>query len=77
MKTAIMKWGNSLAVRIPKALAKLMGVDKETEVEMRFENDSIILKKASPKLSDLLSQINENNIHEEIDWVEPVGKEIW
>jgi antitoxin MazE len=33
MKTKVQKWGNSLALRIPKSFANEIGLRKETPVE--------------------------------------------
>ena len=47
-------------------------------VELENRGKEIIIKPVhGNKLSEMLSQINEDNIHEEIDWGKPVGNEIW
>lgn len=80
MKTQLAKWGNSLAVRIPKhvaAKAKLrMGDNLEVEAEGPGK-----LKIRRPKqklnLAQLVSQITAENRHSESEWGEPIGKELW
>ena len=77
-KAQVVKWGNSLAVRIPKAVAE--------EARMR-EGDALIIKAAKnriellrndkiPSLKELVAQITPENRHEETDWGPDVGKEI-
>lgn len=80
MRTKVQKWGNSLAVRIPKPLAEDVGLDDDTTVELSLEDGTIVLKPVSPQrneLQKLLAQCTEENRHEETDWGPPVGKEVW
>lgn len=77
METQIKKWGNSLAVRIPAELAKDAGLSEDANVEMNVESGRIVIKPI-PKytLEELLAQVTDDNIHGEIDFGKPVGKEI-
>ena len=78
MRTNIQKWGNSLAVRIPKAFASDLGIDQNAPVELSLEDGALVLRPAleSPyKLESLLAQVTDENIHSLIDWGGPVGKE--
>jgi antitoxin MazE len=80
MQTNIQKWGNSLAVRIPKAFAEEIGLDRDTPVEITVQNGQIVIKRVEkPKytLDELLAQITEDNIHPEVDMGKSVGKEVW
>ncbi|MDD2935277.1 MAG: AbrB/MazE/SpoVT family DNA-binding domain-containing protein [Candidatus Pacebacteria bacterium] len=80
MKTRIKKWGNSLAIRLPKTSVDLLNLKENNEVSFDFDKDQIIIKPENKKeysLSELISKINSKNIHKEIDWGKPVGKEIW
>jgi antitoxin MazE len=80
MKAHLKKWGNSLAIRIPKpivAAAKLkpgdgleLKVDGPGTIQMRAEN-------AKPILSQLVRQITSENRHVETDWGKPTGNELW
>lgn len=78
MTTKVQKWGNSLAVRIPVGIAEAISIDQGSEVEIIVENQMIILKpkKSIPSLEDLLSKINPENRHEEVDFGELEGNEI-
>lgn len=77
MKTYVLKWGNSLGIRLPKTLAKLLGVDQGDEIEMVVRKDKMTIQKKTDNLDNLLSQITPANIHKETDWGTPLGKEIW
>ncbi|MBN2356669.1 AbrB/MazE/SpoVT family DNA-binding domain-containing protein [candidate division KSB1 bacterium] len=78
METKIQKWGNSLAVRLPKAFAEQTGIENGSDVRIFIKDGNIILvpiKDHETLLNDLLEQINSSNIHDEIDFGMPVGKE--
>ena len=77
MKTQIARWGNSLAVRIPKAYAKRLGLEEGNAVEIVARNDSLVLRKPRYTLEDLVSRITPENRHGESDWGKPKGREAW
>jgi len=80
MKTQIQKWGNSLAVRIPKAFANDLGLDQDSTIELALEDGCLMLKPtALPKyeLGGLLSRVTEDNCHGEYDLGGPTGNEQW
>ena len=80
MKTQLSKWGNSLAVRIPKpvALAAQLKTGDDLEVDVEGPGRVRIRKpKPKPTLEELISGITSENQHSETDWGEPVGKELW
>ena len=80
MKTQIQKWGNSLAVRIPKAFAASLGLVQDSSVELALEDGSLVVRPSpSPKyqLSELLDRVTENNLHSEEDYGRAVGNEEW
>lgn len=80
MKTKIQKWGNSLAIRIPKSLAQYIHLKNNDSVELTFNQGKLIIspiKDEEYTLEELLSGITANNVHGEIDMGKPVGKEIW
>jgi len=76
--TKVQKWGNSLAVRIPKELADKLNIEQGSDIEMKETNRGIeiIPKKRKPTLEELLSQITPENRHDEIDFGKPVGREL-
>ena len=81
MNAKVQKWGNSLAFRIPSRTAKRLGLKAGSKIRTRETSRELIIepftKKREETLDDLLSQITPENIHPEIDWGKPVGKEIW
>ena len=83
MKVEFLKWGNSLALRVPKAFAEEVGAVEGKPAEMTVDNGVLVIKVAQPKkrrrynLEKLIDEITENNRHPEIDWGPPVGNEIW
>ncbi|MDZ4709119.1 MAG: AbrB/MazE/SpoVT family DNA-binding domain-containing protein [Saprospiraceae bacterium] len=80
MRTKVQKWGNSLALRIPKAFAQEVKLENDTIVDITIQEGQIILKPlVSPRweLDELLAGINKKNIHREIDAGYSIGNEIW
>lgn len=80
MTTKIQQWGNSLALRIPKAFAVEANLHKGAVVDVSEEGGKIILtpvKKRKFTLEGLLSGVTKENIHGEIGTGKRVGKEIW
>ena len=79
MKTQIGKWGNSLAVRIPGAYAKELGLQDGMELDISLTSDGVVLRtpKQEYSLDELVSGITEENRHPETDWGAPRGREEW
>ena len=80
MRIKVQKWGNSLAVRIPKAIAAEAAVTQNTVVEISVDKKRVVLKRAKGtrlRLRDLVKGITKENMHSEFEWGVPVGKEIW
>lgn len=78
MKTKVQKWGNSLAVRLPKHVSDEVTLYEGAEVEIKAEGGDILVRPIKPHsymLEDLLDQITPENIHPEQDVGYPVGKE--
>ena len=79
-ETTVSKWGNSLAVRIPQAIAKQARIAEGDSLALALQRDgSIVLRstRRQYRLSELVSQITPKNRHRETDWGSPVGKESW
>jgi antitoxin MazE len=80
MKTRVQKWGNSLALRIPKSFADEVGLLNDSSVEVSLTNGKLVvvpIEKPSLSLKKLLAQITQENIHHEIDSGPAVGIEAW
>ena len=76
----ISKWGNSLAVRIPLAIAKQASLTEGDAVKLALDPEGgIVLRPIRRKyeLSDLVARITPKNRHPETDWGRPQGKESW
>lgn len=79
MTRKIQKWGNSYAVRLPKATVERLGLLEGTEVDIREEVTGIsITPITKPEtLDELVARITPETLHESVDWGEPVGREAW
>ena len=80
MVTKIQKWGNSLGLRIPKSFAKEAGVEEGSAVDISIQGDRLVIQTVRPvryELDDLLSQIREENLHDEIGTGQSAGREAW
>jgi len=78
MEAIIKKWGNSLGVRIPNLIVRELSLKDGSLVDINDKGKTIIIKPIQKnKLSEMLNNINENNIHKEIETSGPIGKEIW
>lgn len=79
MKTELAKWGNSLALRIPRAVAAAAEAAEGTEVDVTFEAGAIVIRTATRRysLEQLLEGISPENTPEPIDWGTPAGNEVW
>jgi len=80
MKTRVQKWGNSLALRIPKAFADQIGIEDTSLVELSLTDGKLLilpLVEARPSLADLLAGITDANLHTEVVTDPPQGREVW
>lgn len=79
MTATVGKWGNSLAVRIPKRVVKQLNLVIGSELEFSVIDNNMVLTPIKGKLTlvELMDQITSENQHEEVDWGRPEGKEIW
>ena len=79
MKTTVQKWGNSLAVRIPKSITIDTKVTEGSSINISVEDGNIILSPFAKEVSltELLNNVTNENIHSEVSTGELVGGEIW
>lgn len=80
MITAVQKWGNSLALRIPMAYAKETGICDGSSVDLSLQAGSLVIKpvvQLAISLDDLLRDVTVDNLHKASDTGSPVGQEIW
>ena len=80
VETEVAKWGNSLAVRIPRSIAREVRLSEGDRLELTVTTEGqILLRSAKPRyrLDELVSRITSRNRHRETDWGPAVGKESW
>jgi len=78
MTAKVQKWGNSLALRLPKALVNEFRLEQGSTVELRVLNGKLIVEPQRPpqyRLEDLLKKVSKRNLHAEIKTGRPVAKE--
>jgi antitoxin MazE len=80
MKTRVQKWGNSLALRIPKSFASEIGLKNGSPVEVSAEDGKLVIAPAAKPqftLKQLLAKITTENIHHEAETGPAAGNEAW
>ena len=80
MKTKVQKWGNSLALRIPRSFAEEAGVRAGSPVEFSVREGALVIEptvRRRYRLSALMRKVNRRNIHGEVSTGRPVGREVW
>jgi antitoxin MazE len=80
MKARIQKWGNSLAVRIPKAFADEVRLAQDSAVDLTVRNGKLVIVPVDEPeftLEDLVAKITPENRHGETSTGSPVGDEAW
>jgi len=81
MRARVRKWGNSLALRIPRSFALEAGLAQDSPVELKLDERGRIVitpvRVEAPRLEDLLAGVTADNVHGEIDSGDPVGGEVW
>ncbi len=79
MQVTMRKWGNSIGVRIPAGILTELNLSAEKKVDVRAEAGRIIIEPiidSQETLEQLLGEITPDNVHSEIDFGQPVGKEL-
>ena len=80
MRVTVKKWGNSPAVRIPAAVMAAAGLTIDAQVDVREENGRVIVEPIRAgedvDLDTLLAAIEPGNLHDEVDFGAPAGKEV-
>ncbi len=81
MQAKVQKWGNSLAIRIPKALAEETGLHDQANVNLTLEDGRLVIEPLREgnkyQLEELLLEVNDSNLHREYSFGESAGREIW
>jgi len=80
METSVRKWGNSLALRIPRPLAEEVGLYEDSPVQLSLEEGRLVIVPImEPRyaLDTLLARVTPENLHSEVDTGEAIGGEAW
>ena len=78
MNVTVKRWGNSLAVRLPRAAAEKAGVTEGSTVELEASEGKIVVRPVHHyRLRDLLAKVTRSNVHEEVPTGPRVGREEW
>ena len=78
MEAVVKKWGNSLGIRIPNLIVRELSLKDGSCVDINDRGNEIVITPIQKNgLSEMLSKINDQNLHSEIETTGPVGKEVW
>ncbi len=80
METHVKKWGNSLALRIPRPLAQEIGLEENSSVRVLVKEGKLVIvpvAKHHYTLDALLAEVTPQNLHGEVDTGDAVGGEAW
>jgi antitoxin MazE len=78
MKTTAQKWGNSLAIRVPKSIAQQAGLKVKDDLDIEVRKGALVLRlhlRRVYRLEDLVKRMTPRNVHKEVDFGGPVGRE--
>jgi antitoxin MazE len=77
MRAQVSRWGNSLAIRLPRAVVESLRVREGEQVDLVIAGDRLEVRAARPRyrLAQLLAEITPDNQPETVD-VPPVGEEL-
>jgi antitoxin MazE len=80
MHAKVQRWGNSLALRIPKPLAQEVGLGPGGLVDLQVDGGALTIRPvATPgyDLHELLAGVTDENKHDEVEAGDAVGDEAW
>jgi antitoxin MazE len=80
MRAVVKKWGNSASVRLPAAILKAANLCLDEQVDVREESGRIVIEPARHKeydVDELVKRITRGNLHKEVDFGSPTGREAW
>ncbi len=80
MQTKVQKWGNSLAVRIPRGLTLSVRLRNGSLVDLSSVKGKLIItpvEETEYTLEQLVAKVNDKNIHREVDTGKAIGRESW
>jgi antitoxin MazE len=84
MKVEFVKWGNSLALRVPKAFAQELGASVGKTANMEVRDGKLVIEVAKPNrrrrrysVDQLVAGMTPKNRHRALKWGPPVGYAVW
>jgi antitoxin MazE len=80
MKVQVQKWGNSLALRIPKPLTVELHIEQGSTVDVTVRQGKLVISPAATPeftLAELLAKVTRRNLHQEVDAGPAAGREVW
>ena len=79
MTTQLAKWGNSLALRIPKSVAAEANVQDGDAVDVSVQNGAIVVRPAARRytIEELVADMTPAKRLRETVWGPPAGNEEW
>jgi antitoxin MazE len=79
MTALVSKWGNSLGVRLSKAIAAAVNVGEGDEVDVSVQDGAIVIRPAVKRytIEELIADIDPGDKAGETDWGPRLGKEVW
>jgi antitoxin MazE len=77
MQSRVVKWGNSLGIRIPKSLAKQVKLQEGCPVDLQVTNGTLVIRRPGYTLDSLLSQVTVENLYSEVETGDAMGREQW
>jgi antitoxin MazE len=79
MSATVAKWGNSLAIRIPQAIAQQIQLAEGREVEFSVVEGQLViqLRPQCYSLEQLVSGITPENLHGETESGSAQGNQVW
>jgi antitoxin MazE len=80
MRSRVQKWGNSLAVRIPRPFAEETNLHENSAVDVSLRNGKLVIAPVIEQpltLDDLVNEITPQNRHDETETGCPTGNEVW
>lgn len=77
----VQQWGNSQGIRLPKEVLEAVGLKIGDKIEWLIQKGKIVLRPFSqPKeylLKRLLRDVPKDWDPSEVEWGNPLGKEVW
>lgn len=82
MRTRVQKWGNSQGLRLSKELLSDVDISVGDEVTVTVRDGSLLITpirrvRGGSDLRELVRRIPKDYKPEELEWGDPVGREVW